>query len=124
MPEINFGSPTVSGNIVVSSPATGLTAADVTTGSATTRTDTYTVPADTQWVLKRMAVSRANTGLNRCKLIIDSITYTFTDLVGATSDEWDLLDCTIKAGDSVVVEMQTGGLGALTSFVFYHEVSV
>jgi hypothetical protein len=93
----------------------------LTTGTATSRTDTYTVPAGKYWILKKMYYYRANAGNNNLYLEIDSINTNFHLGLSQIQFEENINNIRLKAGDSVIFTMQTGTSGDIITSLYYEE---
>lgn len=99
--------------------------AQKTAGTATSRTDAYTVPTGKYWILKTANFNRTNAGANHIQVTIDSTSYNV--YIGATTEtitNYDLLSLRLKAGDTVSCLATTGTSGNIESHITYEEYTV
>jgi hypothetical protein len=96
-----------------------------TSGNATTRSDTYTVPANKFWILKHYHFYRNNTGNMNISLNIDAFETAFVAVDVASNRYFgQMYDIKLKAGDSVKFNFLTGTSGNCMSMLQYEEYDV
>jgi len=92
-----------------------------TSGNATDRTDTYTVPANKYWILKLARWYRANSQNVSVNIEIDGTQYPIRTDINCTAGDMQLQNIKLKAEDAIIVYFSTGTNGSLKSSVIYEE---
>lgn len=92
------------------------------TGSATSRTDTYTVPSGKKWNIKNILLIRANAAIMAIQFLLQGTGY-FVQYSLATDTYMKYIgtDIILLPGDAVVCTFNTGTSGALDSVIVYEE---
>jgi hypothetical protein len=100
--------------------------AQVTSGVASSRTDTYTVPAGVRWRVKNIGVERFYAGLERVRMNINGNTGPVGGSAGTQVSSFNIVcDINLGAGDQVIVESYLGVFpNDISSAVIYDEVIV
>jgi hypothetical protein len=114
----------ISGQVNVASTGVDIEA-QTTTGSAATRTDTYTVPAGKYWILKNIQSNRVNAQEIIHQLTISATAYTLQRAIATATELRSMVnDIRLAAGDGISVTFGTAGAGNLTSVIMYEEYTI
>lgn len=96
-----------------------------TSGSASSRTDTYTVPQGKVWIMKNMYMERSNGQSMRTDVVIDGVSYGVDEDPSATATRYSYpfpANFKVKAGDSVNAVFGSGTSGNMISHILYEEL--
>lgn len=92
-----------------------------TNGTATNRTDDYTVPATKFWKMKTAAMVRANAGDVVFQCVINGVVLSMNYLTSQTKTFIPMYDIKLKAGDIMRISNGNGTSGDIATFIIYEE---
>lgn len=123
MPQVSFGSPTVSGNVEVStSYSDNINKAQTTGGTATSRNDEYTVPANKIWRVVSWTKNRSSASTLTTVVTIDATVYfVYKDGTSAPDITQQIDNLWLKAGDSITLQVGTAASENVRTDIFYQE---
>lgn len=93
-----------------------------TTGTATNRTDTFTVPLGKRWHMLSFCASRTNAGVISIQIVVQGQAMEINATAAtATAGYWNYYPMRLDAGDSAQIVFNSGTSGPLTSVIYYLE---